>query len=565
MPKRFLRILIVGLLLVSLPLGGVGGGQALAQALNNLDINVVLHDNGDARITEVREMEVTSRGTECYIPIGNLKSGSIVYDLAVSDETGTNYIVENGNWDTDRSRSEKRNRCGIHNVSGGYEICWGIGDAGKRTYTTSYTVTNLVRGYQDADGFNFMFVADDMSPLPEHVKLTIAHEDTTRYVFGPVKVWAFRYQGTIEFEGGKIVAETAEPFSSSNSMIVMAQFQKGMFHPDRTSEKSFEQVKERAFEGSDYKKKSSNSSGFFRTIWNNLELVMVALCALFAGIWAAVVVPIRIRLRRKKLLGNEKELFWYRGQPVRGDLKRSNGILNRLQYKSNYDNLLSAYILRMFYMGLIRFDQVQNNHGHLVKCFRMVSTMALPVTTEDDRNIKQLYQIFCDAAGVDDILEPQELKQYMSKHAESLQPWAKRMHNDISAKSITPDEARQLFGLKKFLQEFTLSGERQIQEVQLWKEYLVFATLFGIAKEVMGELEKLYPEYKNLDRVFSTIENDRDYYLLYNTLVLNSHTGMQSAYSWTDPSARRSSGGGGWASSGGGGGFSGGGHGGGIR
>ncbi len=532
--------------------------------LYNLDINVVLHNNGDARITEVREMNVMSSGTECYIPIYNLKNGSIVCDLAVSDETGTNYLVENGNWDTDRSREAKRNRCGIHNVSDGYEVCWGVGDAGKRTYTTSYTVTNLVRGYQDADGFNFMFVAEDMSPLPEHVTLTIAHEDTTRYVFGPVKVWAFRYQGTIEFEDGKIVAETTEPFNSGNSMIIMAQFDKGMFHPDRTSEKSFEQVKERAFEGSDYKQKSK-SSGFLNAVKENFELFLFVLAIMGSGLWAAVIVPIQIWRRRRKLLGNEKNLLWYRGMAVGGDLKRSNGILNRLQYKSNYDNLLSAYILRMFYMGLIRFDAVSNSKGNLVKCFRMVSTPALPVDNEDARNIKQLYQIFCDAAGDDDILEPQELKKYMRKHAEDLQPWAKRMHNDISYKTINEEEARQLFGLKKYLQEFTLSGERQIQEVQLWKEYLVFATLFGIAKEVMGELEKLYPAYKNLDRIFSTLETDRDYFMLYNSLVLNSHTGMQSAYSWTDPSERRSSGGGGWASSGGGGGFSGGGSGGGIR
>jgi len=527
-----------------------------AQRLNDLDINVVLHDNGDAHITEVRQMEVTSKGTECYIPIGNLQNGSVVYNLAVTDETGVEYISEKGNWNVERTRAEKRQRCGIHYVDGGYELCWGIGDAGNRTYTTSYIVSNVVRGYQESDGFNFMFVAENISPLPEHVTLTIAHEDTTRYVFGPVKVWGFRYKGTIEFEDGKIVAETTEPFDESNSMIVMAEFQKGMFHPEKSSNNSFEQVKTRAFEGSDYtnNKKSSNSSGFFQTIWNNLELVFTALFVLLAAAWAGIVNPIKIRNRRRKLLGDEKQLLWYRGVPVRGNLKRANGIINRLQVNSNYDNLLSAYILRMFYLGLIRFDTFINAKGKLVKCFRIVPMNRLPSqgNADDDNNIDELYQIFRTAAGPDQILEPKELERYMNRNAKELQPWAKKLHDDIPFSSIRQEEAQQVFGLKKYLQEFTLSAERNIQEVHLWKDYLIFATLFGNAKQVMDELNKLYPDYKNLDHVFAEFETTPGSYLLYNSLVNSSRNGFQSAYSWTDPSERRRSGGGGWSSIGGG-------------
>lgn len=567
--NHILRSIAIGLLMVPLsPLGWVGASQDVhAQQLNDLDINVVLSDNGDARITEVRQMEITSKGTECYIPIGNLKSGNYIRDLVVTDETGTTYTTETNDWDTDRSRAAKRNRCGIHHVGDGVEICWGLGDTGDRTYTTSYTVTNLVRGYQESDGFNFMFVAGNISPLPEHVTLTIAHEDTTRYDFGPVKVWGFRYKGTIEFEDGKIVAESTEPFNSDNAMIVVAEFQKGMFHPGQVSDMPFEQVKERAFEGSDYNQKSSNSSGFFQTIWNNLELVFTALFVLLAAAWAGIVNPIKIRNRRRKLLGDEKQLLWYRGVPVRGNLKRANGIINRLQVNSNYDNLLSAYILRMFYLGLIRFDTVINAKGKLVKCFRIVPMNPLPSqgNADDDNNIDKLYQIFRNAAGPDQILEPKELERYMNRNARELQPWAKHLHEDIPVSSISQEEARQLFGLKKYLQEFTLSAERNIQEVHLWKDYLIFATLFGNAKQVMDELERLYPDYKNLDHVFAEFKTEPGSYLLYNSLVNSSRSGFQSAYSWTDPSERRRSGGGGWSSIGGGGGFSGGGSGGGIR
>ena len=71
--------------------------------LNDLTIQVVLSPNGDAHITEVRQMDIDSEGTECYIVLGNL-NGSSVNDLQVSDESGT--VYENvGSWDIDRSRS----------------------------------------------------------------------------------------------------------------------------------------------------------------------------------------------------------------------------------------------------------------------------------------------------------------------------------------------------------------------------------------------------------------------------------------------------------------------------
>ena len=147
--------------------------------LHDLSIRVVLSKNGDARIIETRQMSIDSEGTECYIPIGNL-NGSEVCDLTVTDESEQSF-TNIGSWDINESRSWKAGKCGIVNKHNGYELCWGLGDSGERTYVTSYTVTNLVKGYEDADGFNYMFVAQGISPLPDHVKLTIEPEDTLQY------------------------------------------------------------------------------------------------------------------------------------------------------------------------------------------------------------------------------------------------------------------------------------------------------------------------------------------------------------------------------------------------
>ena len=91
-------------------------------SLNNLDIKVVLSKNGDARITETREMYIDDEGTECYIGLANMGE-SQVKDLTVSDETGTRFI--NVDWDVDETRDWKTYKCGIVTTNRGYEVCWG--------------------------------------------------------------------------------------------------------------------------------------------------------------------------------------------------------------------------------------------------------------------------------------------------------------------------------------------------------------------------------------------------------------------------------------------------------
>jgi hypothetical protein len=65
-------------------------GISAQSKLHLLDIRVTLSKNGDARITETRQMTIDDKGSECYIGLGDM-SPSIVKDLTVSDETGRKY------------------------------------------------------------------------------------------------------------------------------------------------------------------------------------------------------------------------------------------------------------------------------------------------------------------------------------------------------------------------------------------------------------------------------------------------------------------------------------------
>ena len=524
--------------------------------LKDLNIQVVLSRNGDARITETRQMTIDSEGTECYIVIGNL-NGSEVSDLTVSDETGLTF-TNTGSWDIDRSRSWKEGKCGIVTKHNGYELCWGLGESGERTYTTSYTVTNLVKGYDDADGFNYMFVAQGVSPLPDHVKLTIEAEDTLRFTTENTGVWGFRYQGEVGFYDYRVVAESSEPFEGRSAMIVMCRFNKGMFEPVDVRTGSFETLREQAFEGSDYVDEEE---------WTTEDTIVVL--ALILGIFIVPLIAlvwyiIYVWRARKKV---NKDLLWYRDIPLGGDLQQTNDMLNAYKYfNTDYNHLLSACILKLINLGAITIEQHLNEKGKNVQNF------VIHDLKDGDKQpvlLKKVHQIFQKAAGSDTILEPKELKSFMrSNYNQSItDSFINTLHTKTSLSSYKDrlDEARQVFGLKKYLKEFSLIDERHVQEVSLWKDYMIYATLFGIADQVIKDMKQINPEYFNMDQVASQMADDTTLPMIYSTLHSSTSRAAMSKAEREAAREARASGRGGHASWGGGGGFSGGGSGGGVR
>ena len=517
-------------------------------SLSDLNIRVVLSRNGDARITETRQMDIDDEGTECYIVVGNL-NGSEVRDLKVSDETGLNYEFEE-DWFVNGMRSQKAGKCGIVETRDGYELCWGLGDSGYRTYTTSYTVTNLVKGYDDADGFNYMFVADDIRPYPEHVKLTIVGDSA--FTADNTAIWAFRYRGDISFDGNAIVAETSESFGSSSAMVVMCQFRKGLFAPQDVRQGSFEDIKNTAFEGSDYDDED-DWGGILIFIFFAIGFVILP------GI-AAVYHAYAVWRARKKA---NKDLLWYRDIPLNGNLQQANNILNAYRYVgADYNNLLSACILKLIDMGAISIEQRLNEKGKTEQNFVVHD---LQHAGEQPVLLRKIHSIFQKAAGSDTILEPRELKSYMksSYNSSIMDSFINTLHTKTSIWDYKDklDDVRQVFGLRKFLKEFSLLDERHVNEVALWKDYMIYATLFGIADQVIKDMKKINPEYFNMDQVAGQMADDMTLPMIYSTMHAST---SRAAMSKAEREAR-ASGGGGSSSWGGGGGFSGGGSGGGIR
>ena len=544
------RVLILALLLLE-----VIGVWARPQ-LHDLDIRVVLYKNGDALISETRKMTIDSEGTECYIGLANMGQ-SVIKDLTVTDETGARYVYTD--WDVSESRSWKQYKCGIVTTKRCYELCWGLGAEGERTYTTTYIMTGLVRGYPDACAIRHVFLDTAVSPKPEHARVAITTADTTMVISDETcGLWGFKFQGELWFENGYMMAETTEPMNSEAGLYLMARFPKEMFEPTIWEEDSFEDKKEEAFEGSDYEyDEDEDDMSCFEWLMFILVYGGAALLVIGSVVWRIY----SVWSAKRKL---NKNLLWYRDIPLNGNLQEANKILNAYKYfNSDYNNLMSACILKLISMGIITIETKPNHKG------KMEPNFVIHDYKEIDKQpvlMRQLYKIFKESAGSDRVLEPWELKSYMrsTSHQSVIDQFVTTLHakKDLSKYPPTDKGVNEVFGLRKFLKEFTLLDERELKEVTLWKDYMIYATLFGIADKVIKEMKQVNPAYFDMDRVASQMADDMTLPLIYSTLQRST----SSAVAAKAAREHRAHGGGGHSSwGGGGGGFSGGGGGGGVR
>lgn len=527
--------------------------------VDSLRINVELRDDGAALVTETWRINVSDDISEWYLVADNMGRMTIE-DLRVCDETGNEYVNE-GEWNVNRSRARKAGRCGLVTKSDGYEICWGVGSSGWHTYTVRYLLTGLVKGHEDLDGFNHMFVARDLGSSPQSIVLTIRKpglELTTENT----KVWAFGFHGEIHVEDGAVVARTTEPFTRRSALIAMAGFEKGLFHPALTESRTFDEVRQTAMEGSDYREPDKDGD-----FWIGLLVGLGVVLSVFVSV---KVIVKTVKRKRELLGGGMRNVAWFRDAPLGGDLKKSSNIL--LAFSGNTmlerQNLIAAYITRLFYRGAFEIVPQPGKSKPLMR-IRELEVDDSTDSRSDAGLESRLYSFIKEAAGEDGILQKNELQRWANRHGEALYDWGVDAWNGVTIWTMKPEDARQVFGLRRYLKDFTMIKDRGVVEVKLWNNYLIFASLYGIADQLMKDFRKVCPEYFTLSSAARLLDDDVTTFMIWNMINMTSRDFNTAASTYeasrSNDSGSGWSGGGGMASWGGGGGFSGGGSGGGGR
>ena len=549
--------------------------------LEKLLMKVTLKHDGSARVIERRHVQVSEQGTEGYISFNNMPHMEIC-DLMVYDETDAQYVVEE-KWDTQRSRAQKKERCGYNRTSTGVELCWGLGDAGERTYDICYTITNLVKGYNDYDGFCHCFYEAGNSPARK-AYLEIAYEDDS-LTTDNAAIWAFGYHGYKGIDDGYCYAYNDTTIRNGDKIIILLQLDKGLLEPALTQEESFkETVKRTALEGSEYNLEDAGLEGSTSSLaggMNNGEEVKDSKVegpdweAVSAMLCVGGIIALALYARRKEKKKQKAEMArvngllcglvdansledvpYYRNLPIGGDLLKSGVTLStlnnyadacglkKLNLSFNLQHMFEAFVLRMIYKKQIKVI-LDDADGNLQQRFRIsepvkpekgkdindVMTFAKKYTSTYELSTnealksgwwaetRQVYQGYINDAGIeynlqkllyeasgdDHILQPNELKSYVKDNPMEWRPFANMLNRltggAIKEEKLRGEDAKQVVGFMRYLQDFSLVGERNMEEVALWKEYLVFASFYGIADQVRKDMKKVAPDVAKLNEI----------------------------------------------------------------
>lgn len=539
-----------------------------ASTVKRLDILVKLLPNGDALFEERWDIDVTSSDakTEWYVAHRNLGERQIrdlrVVGFVPGQSSAVPFETLYG-WDVDASRAEKAGRCGIND---GEEICWGFGDYGRHEYTVSYRLTNLVQAYDTHDGFNHCFV--DMDVPIEQTTLTLFADSLIELNDSNTLRWAFGYHGSIEWHGDSLVATPDGVIGAgAGRMILMMQVDKGIFTPACQSKKTWAEVRDRALEDSDWSESGGTASGEDLTPGEWLILLGILLSPLYVFIlpflwWLLSLKPLRMYLKRRRL-GVAKGVYCREVSPDWSLVKNANMMhsLSSTEVFGGNSNreVIGALLLRLVAAGKVTFTEWSDSKrkGKSTTCLKVVEPLSQrPSGGADDAALQQrVLWYLTKASGSDLILQPHEFSAWALSNRTEMTEFLGLLDTK-GDKAYVAANAKDVYGMRYFLEDFTLVEERHVGEVALWDEYLVYAQLFGLAKEVAKEMRKLNPEYFAMSQLGQTLTKvDAAYVANWSSAFYRSaRPPVNSSSSGSSGHSSRSSFGGGGGFSGGGGG-----------
>lgn len=546
-----------------------------SNSISKINMDIYLDSSGNAHVEETWYATL-SNGTEGYKPYYNLGESTIQdFKVLMDGEPFTYQSLWNTNGDFD----SKAYKNGINYISNGVELCWGISDYGYHEYELQYTITNFVANLTDADMIYWTLIPYELSNKPGDVEIKI-HADQP--FEDSLDVWGYgNYGGLAYVSDGAIYMSSDGVLERNEYMTLLVKFPQNTFSTQNVLNHDFNYYLNMANEG---------AKKYEPSLWDKfveiLPLILVGFIFLFVF---GVIFVSSIKLSDTVLLGIKriylpknkklpKDLPYFREIPCQGKLEEAYWVTSLYSMNKRKNDVLGSYLLKWIRDEYITVQKVMKDgilkdkeEQHLI--LKPIQEVQLSDTE------KRLYDMLLSASK-DGILEPKEFEKWCKDHYKEFFDWFDDLLDSVSLKyqqenklfetsykkygmkiqnltindSIMED-AKQLKGLKNFLNDFSNIKDRSAIEVNLWQEYLMYAQMFGIAEKVAKEFKRLYPDVVT-DTSYDTI-------IFVHTMSYHSYSSANSARSRAQS---YSAGGGGFSAGGGGGGsFGGGGGGGGFR
>lgn len=517
-----------------------------ANEMRSIDMNVFIDENGNANVTETWQYYSDS-GTECYHSYKNL-GNSKIKNLIVSDDVMTYEILDG--WDVNGSFDDKKYKCGISNTSDGIEICWGISEYGNKEYVVNYVITNFVSELNDSQMAYWELIPQGTAPQEASITIwsELDYEDT-------LPVWGYgNYGGFCYVADGKIEMKSDGALDDDEYMTILVKFPNGMFNCVEKIDEDFEYYYDLSVENAE-KYQEDDVTG-------TLAVIIFFMITVFTFILSIAVISMQENVKvEKSAIKSMKSAPLYRDIPCNGNVERAFYISALYKLTKKDADLFGALLLKWLKMDLI---SIQPDLRGKKKAIVLKNTG--DSNDFDSQKEKEIYNMM-KVASKDDVLSQGEFEKWCNKNYNKIFKWlenvkkeeidelvkegkiTKLKKNKYQAESTLTKDAMELAGLKNFLKEYTLIKERTPIEVKMFEEYLIYAQIFGIAKEVQKAFKDLYPDIV-AESCYSTYDNINFIYMYSNSAMESAARAQANAYN---------SGGGGFSSGGGGGGSFGGG------
>ena len=529
----------------------------------DIDMEIYVDKNGTASITENWIVD-GSDGTEWYKVYNNLGASKIT-DFTVSmDGNPLTYKK----WDVDESLSEKKGYYGINYTSNGLELCFGKYDYNRHEFTLNYKISNFVLNTSDSQVIYWNLI-DRLSSVDfENFSIVLS----SYYEFpNDLPVWGYGHKGYAYVEDGKIYLSN-EGDMNSQYVVLLAKFPLNTFNTTNSSSRydTFDDVLTAAENGSfDYDYSYESSSDI-----NPIFAIFITIYALFMIALPFILIRMLTNSSKYGFINNKtitkKNTPYFRDIPCNKDIYYANALIQLNNFNNSKASILGAILLK--WVKEEKIIVIKNNEDTSLK-FN-------PELKIEQANEKRLYQMMYEASK-DGVLEKKELEKWAKKNYSKYLNLLSQIKDDkinelkneghiykrknkqeCKYKNVMDDvlyeDSKKLYGLKLFLEDFSSIDTKEVIEVHLWDEYLMFAYLFGIADKVAKQLKNMYPEY------IESLDNNIDFdtIIFFNTISTRSISAANSARASAESYSSYSSGGGGFSSGGGGGGSFGGGGGG---
>ena len=576
-----------------------------AATVDNIEMNIHIDEVGTATITEIWTASVYE-GTEGYHPYYNIGSSGIRVVSASMDGRPFEVI---DSWNESSSLESKAYKAGLYYPSTDeVDIVFGISEYGSHTYQVVYEISNFVVSLNDSDMVYWTLFPSNFSAEPGNVSIKITadtpFEDT-------IDVWGYGKRGapTYVANGEIVMTSDGETVYSDEYMTILIKLPKGRFEPTSQINQNFDYYLEMANEGAVQYNQGKKIEKIVDAMENFFPIIILIFSLAFyffmhfllPRFLAFVTAPISRLVSDKDFRSSKamdfsqsgglslKEAVPFRDIPCDNDLLRAYYIANVYGIGNvgrMKENLIGAFILKWIKNKNVIIEKVEKT---VLGVKKQESVLILDNTNGLTPDEISLYN-FISLASKDKRLEPGELKKWSKSNYDRILNWFKRtpdlQKNALIVKGLIKkeevesglfkikkekfivtqqlkDEALKLKGLHLFLKEFSNIKEKEAIEVNLWNDYLIFAQLLGLAKEVMKQFKKLYPEIGSL---MDQSGIDMDTYVFINHISNTSVSTARTTSTAHELAESYSSGGGGFSSGGGGGGsFGGGGGGGGFR